>query len=65
MTEMPKTGGKPFMTVILTFEEEKGQTRYAARVGANAPISSPRWRRRSDSGNGMIAPCSARSVGTA
>jgi uncharacterized protein YndB with AHSA1/START domain len=46
---LPKTGGKPFMTVILTFEEEKGQTRYAARVGANAPISSPRWRRRSDS----------------
>ena len=29
---MPKTGGKPFMTVILTFEEEKGQTRYTARV---------------------------------
>ena len=24
--------GKPFMTVILTFEEEDGQTRYTARV---------------------------------
>jgi uncharacterized protein YndB with AHSA1/START domain len=29
---IPKTGGKPFMTVILTFEEENGQTRYTARV---------------------------------
>jgi uncharacterized protein YndB with AHSA1/START domain len=28
---IPKTG-KPFMTVILTFAEENGQTRYTARV---------------------------------
>jgi uncharacterized protein YndB with AHSA1/START domain len=29
---IPKTGGKPFMTVILSFGEENGQTRYTARV---------------------------------
>jgi uncharacterized protein YndB with AHSA1/START domain len=29
---VPKTGGKPFMTVIVTLEEEQGQTRYTARV---------------------------------
>jgi uncharacterized protein YndB with AHSA1/START domain len=28
---MPKSG-KPFMTVIITFEDEAGQTRYTARV---------------------------------
>ncbi len=27
-----RPGDKPFSTVILTFEEEAGQTRYAARV---------------------------------
>jgi uncharacterized protein YndB with AHSA1/START domain len=29
---MPKTDGKPFMTAILTFDEEAGKTRYTARV---------------------------------
>src|SRR5260370_2502733 len=29
---IPKTDGKPFMTGIITFEEEDGQTRYTARV---------------------------------
>ena len=28
----PKTDGKPFMTAILTFEDENGQTRYTARI---------------------------------
>ena len=28
----PKTDGPPFMTAILTFEEESGNTRYTARV---------------------------------
>lgn len=28
----PKSDGKPFMTGIVTFEEENGQTRYTARV---------------------------------
>lgn len=31
-TEAWKPSPKPFMTVILTFEEEDGQTRYTARV---------------------------------
>ena len=29
---MPKTDGKPFMTAIITFDDEDGQTRYTARV---------------------------------
>jgi uncharacterized protein YndB with AHSA1/START domain len=28
----PKTDGPPFMTAIITFEEEEGRTRYTARV---------------------------------
>jgi uncharacterized protein YndB with AHSA1/START domain len=29
---MPKTSGAPFMTVIVTFDDEDGQTRYTAKV---------------------------------
>jgi uncharacterized protein YndB with AHSA1/START domain len=29
---IPKTSGKPFMTVIITFADEDGKTRYTARV---------------------------------
>jgi uncharacterized protein YndB with AHSA1/START domain len=29
---VPKAEGKPFMTAIITFEDEGGQTRYTARV---------------------------------
>ena len=29
---MPKTAGKPFMTAIITFDDEDGKTRYTARV---------------------------------
>jgi len=29
---MPKAEGKPFMTAIITFEDEGGSTRYTARV---------------------------------
>jgi uncharacterized protein YndB with AHSA1/START domain len=29
---MPKAEGKPFMTAIITFEDEGGKTRYTARV---------------------------------
>jgi uncharacterized protein YndB with AHSA1/START domain len=29
---MPKASGKPFMTAIITFADEDGQTRYTARV---------------------------------
>jgi uncharacterized protein YndB with AHSA1/START domain len=29
---MPKTDGKPFMTAIITFDDEDGKTRYTARV---------------------------------
>jgi uncharacterized protein YndB with AHSA1/START domain len=28
----PRTSGKPFMTAILTFDDEDGKTRYTARV---------------------------------
>jgi len=28
----PKTSGKPFMTAIITFDDEEGGTRYTARV---------------------------------
>jgi uncharacterized protein YndB with AHSA1/START domain len=29
---LPRTDGKPFMTAIITFEDEDGKTRYTARV---------------------------------
>jgi uncharacterized protein YndB with AHSA1/START domain len=29
---MPKTSGKPFSTMIITFDDEAGKTRYTARV---------------------------------
>jgi uncharacterized protein YndB with AHSA1/START domain len=50
---------KPFMTVILTFEDEGGKTRYTARCGTGRSPTARRTRRWASTAAGACAPISS------
>src|SRR3954447_11159940 len=54
--------GKPFMTVLLTFEDEGGKTRYTARVRPGRPPTVRRMRGWASTRAGSDAPTNLRRL---